>query len=248
MEEVFALIIVKNEAHRFLDSILAWHSTFIENVFIVDDGSTDETARICNKYAEWVVRRPDDVPSFLEDEAAFRGWAWKAVGDCLELKEDDWLLLLDADEYYMPQWGVQQIGDDARSIGADAIRFKMPEVWFADSMENGRHLYVRKDGFWNKNRNIRMVRYHRNATFKTGVMGGGSVPSDYNGCKILDTNDVILHFGYLFPEDRLEKYERYKLIANSHSQAHIDSILRMAELELWEGPEPIWWRGLSESL
>jgi glycosyltransferase involved in cell wall biosynthesis len=240
---VHCLVIMKNETPRYLESMLAWTSTLIDDLFIVDDQSTDHSFTIANRFAERVVRRPDSVPSFLEDEAAFRHWAWRALGANLELNEQDWVMLLDADEFYIPEMGLEQICRDAEAMDIHAIRFPMPEIWAYD--DAGR-LYVRKDGFWARNRNIRMVRYLREATFRQGRMGGGSVPQEYLGGRILDTNDVILHFGYLEEEDRREKYQRYSSVANVHNPTHIESILAHPELQLWEGPVPTWWRGLSE--
>lgn len=234
------LMVVKDEADRFLDSVLAHHSKLVDNICVVDDGSIDDTVEIARSYTDCVLERPPSVPSFTEDEASFRQWAWNAAGRCLEMVEDEWLLLIDADEFYMPVLGLDEITMDAANLDVEAVTFRMPEIWSADA-----GLWIRADGFWNKNKNVRLVRFHKDARFALGVMGGGSVPTDYRRGRQFETNDVILHFGYLYPQDRVEKYERYRSLANLHSSSHIESIITVPTLQQWNGTVPTWWRGQS---
>lgn len=238
----YGMMIVKNEASRYLESVLSWHQPHMPVWFIVDDGSSDNTKDVCYQFTDQVITRPDDVPSFLEDEAAFRQWAWLQAGRHLELNDGDWLFSLDADEFYVPREGLESVCANAESIGAAAVRFRMPEIWEADGSE----LFMRTDGYWNRNKNIRLVKYVRGAQFRTGKMGGGSVPKSYEKyATVLDSNDSILHFGYMQPSDRYEKFERYNANKNVHSSTHIESIPIRPTLQSWTGVCPSWWLGQS---
>jgi len=82
------VILAKNEATRIVDCIrsVSWAS----EVLVVDDESTDDTARIAESLGARVLRRKMDV------EGRHRNWAYAQT-------KLEWVLSLDADERVSPE-------------------------------------------------------------------------------------------------------------------------------------------------
>ena len=78
-------MIVKNE-ESCLDRCLKSVSTFVDEIIIVDTGSTDNTIDIARRY----IARVFEIP-WEDDFAAARNIS-------LQYAEKDWILILDADE------------------------------------------------------------------------------------------------------------------------------------------------------
>lgn len=85
---VSAVILAKNEAGRIRDCIqsVAWAS----EILVVDDESTDDTARIAQSLGANVLRRKMDI------EGRHRNWAHSQAAN-------EWILSVDADERVTPE-------------------------------------------------------------------------------------------------------------------------------------------------
>lgn len=103
------VILARNEARnipRCLDSL-----TWCDEVVVVDDGSTDQTAQLAREHGARVVQHP------FESFARQRNWAL----DHAELKHD-WVLMLDADECSSPEFqrslkdGISRAGEDVAAF------------------------------------------------------------------------------------------------------------------------------------
>lgn len=133
---VVALLAVHNE-ERFIDACL---KHLIQNgveVYVIDDGSTDETASIARKYmGNGVIA----VQSLAHD-GTFR------LHDQLLLKEDlvqsinaDWFMHVDADEIRLPPAGHSSLAaaiEEVDAAGFNAINFL--EYTFVPTLENPDH-------------------------------------------------------------------------------------------------------------
>lgn len=241
---IWGMMIVRNEADRYLQSVLEWHLNFLDDIFIFDDQSEDETVDLCLSYTDNVKRRPPSVPPFLEHEGFFRQWAWEDLHNS-GVSEGDMVLLIDADEFFVSDRdelvALAALNDEMLTAGASSVRFMMPEIWDY----RGDDLFIRVDGFWNRNKNIRLVKYREGTTFAPKKMGGGSVPMWYTNEHVYEGIDPIIHFGYLNSDDREAKSKRYtEIVGNGHSARHIASILDKPRLQKWEGVTPRWWRGV----
>ncbi len=82
-------MIVKDEAH-FLPKCLESSHEFVDEIVVVDTGSTDDTAKIAAAYTNKVY-----AFDWQEDFAAARNFS-------LENAEGDWIIVLDADEVIEP--------------------------------------------------------------------------------------------------------------------------------------------------
>lgn len=261
---LYGLMVVKNEADRYLQACLEWNLKFLDDIFIVDDGSDDETLELCLNYTDNVVRRPDAIPPFMVHEGKNRQWGWESMAAMFELTDRDWILAIDSDEFVVTNdknRDVREAIDLVRSgiVSNDSWcgRIHRPEAFKQD--DTG--LYVRTDHYWKNDYQFRLARYRnpgtstgpRTMAFSNLPMGGGSVPIWYQS---LDTDRKrsvkvgsefeLLHVGYMAKEDRIEKHARYTGHPQSgHNKTHIASIITTPRLEQWQGQLPKIWKGLT---
>lgn len=239
MVKIIAMVVVKNEAHRYLSAFIEWTKTFTDEIAIYDDRSTDGSVDIAlRKGCLTAVRFPDD-PSFLEHEGRFRENAWRWMSTATGATEGDWVFSLDADEFFVDERGERQgLEADIVGIPADAsLSFGIPEIFDQVEGDGIAALYQRVDGWWGAIRGQRLAPWTSGATFPDRSMGCGSVPMGSRSGLEFRGSGSILHFGYLDPEDRLAKYRRYQELPG-HSSKHIESIVQEPKLELWQGPLP----------
>lgn len=85
--KISACYIVKNEA-KTLPISLAGLAQYVDEIIVIDTGSTDETVRIAEKYGATVFHF-----QWQDDFSAARNYALDKAGG-------DWIVFLDADEYF----------------------------------------------------------------------------------------------------------------------------------------------------
>lgn len=119
------IVIVKNEAaviRRCLNSI-----SWVDEIIVLDSGSTDDTVAICRKYTPHVHQT--DWPGFGPQK-----------NRALALATGDWILSLDADEWVTPALRDEILRAIASPDGATA--FRIPRL----SSFCGR--FMRHSGWW----------------------------------------------------------------------------------------------------
>ena len=241
---VIANMVVRNEEERYLDSCLAWLGHHVDEIFITDDRSTDDTVGLAIDHGATVYTRGDDEPSFLEAEGLFRAISWQRMLETFQPTSSDWVLGIDADEYPVCV-NVRTVCDEANRSGYGSINIKIPEIFSINPLAE------RVDGFWGGIVGTRLARYVTGPQeFRQAGMGSGMFPSYAYSCRNWNERDDcglrILHFGYADPLDRQEKYDRYTNQTKSgHAGSHIESILQTPKLKDWDGPAPSVWRGWS---
>lgn len=238
-------MVVRNEADRYLEKVLRWHRPFLDELLVYDEGSTDDSDVIAQDCGAFVTWRPHTVPSFRESETAVRQDAWNQLGALFTMTANDWVLSIDADEFFL--------AGDTRASALEALQIltDVPDEIGAysfnvDEVFDQRHgqLMARHDGFWGGITADRMVRWHSAARFRVRQgMGCGSIPLGTCSVprKVSPGVARIVHLGYLRPEDRQTKYERYSNDVG-HSSRHVESILQTPQLEEVRFP----WPALSE--
>lgn len=113
MSTITAAIMTKNEAHDIaacIESVL-----WMDEVIVLDCGSTDGTQEIVKKYAPKVQLIPTDWPGFGEQS-----------NRCIEMSSSIWCFLLDADERISPE-----LKDEVLQIinsNTDCVAFKIPRL------------------------------------------------------------------------------------------------------------------------
>ena len=248
---VHAICSIRNEAHRWLQSSLTNTASVADTLFVWDDQSTDDSRDVARGIATAVAVRPNGVPSFIEHEGRFRQAAWNAWERTIGPAEGDWVLAIDADEFWVPlarhvpaRLALQCSAAYSALNECRSTNIAVPEMWTL------RPLQIRVDGQWANCFGPRLYRWPGpGATFKDVPMGCGSSPTQVTGIEASEIGLVafgqILHFGYVHPDDLQEKYRRYSSLADhGHLSSHIESIIRPPRLAPWEGPvPPEVWRG-----
>lgn len=223
----FALTVGRNEESRYLRDMLANTRAFVDAHFFFDDQSTDQTASIAESMGCTVVRRPADVPPFMEHEGRFRAAAWRAFEKVMAPNAGDWVLVVDTDEFFYAPAPLTRIAVD--NLAADPLAVLLP---FAEVFGwEGNAPLRRIDGLWGSVRGPRLFPYRPNNHFDDAkAMGSASNPSYVSVGRSMTLSDVgMVHFGYAREEDQAAKYARYSSLANhGHDPAHIHSILHGA--------------------
>lgn len=240
---IIASMVLRNEADRYLASCLEWNSQWWDKLFVYDDQSTDATREICSEYTDIVISRPDDVPSFMEDEGRYRSTAWATMIDACDLSEGDWVFSLDADEFLVGalsggehdlKQGLLAAAEICESEGHNSWNIRIPEVW--DVTDN---LKLRVDGFWNTMALPRFTRVKSEWEFRNKKMGCGSTPTYSYRNMFKGEFMKLLHFGYARIQDRQARSDRYlSLVNHGHNPKHINSILSSPTYVDWIGQVP----------
>lgn len=237
-----ALTVGRNEADRYLRTMLAHTTQIVDTHFFMDDRSDDNTAELAAEFCTVVEQRHPEVESFLEHEGKFRQYAYECFVASIQPDLGDWVLAIDCDELL-----VSDLGDDPGTVRAkldeaiiragskNAIIMPVPECFGFD--DDGTPL-CRTDGFWGGIRGTRLYRWQPGGTFAMKRMGSGSEPT-YATKPPHSTDNAgvhIMHFGYADPADVQAKYARYNATDHGHNDRHVQSIITRPSLKRWHAP------------
>lgn len=215
---IYAQMIGKNEANRFLEPVLERLSEQVDKIIFTDDCSTDSTPQIAAKYAE-VFQTPE--PLFTVHEGKLRSFAWSNLEKFA--KKGDWVIAIDCDEklYHNNNLNVQNI---LASSPYDVVNVRFYHMW--------NETQYRVDKLWAPTNSSRIFRFIENGGFLDRKLACGSEPT-YVASWIasrnfwLDSGLVMQHLGYINDDDKKSKYERYSKLDGGefHNINHINSII-----------------------
>lgn len=265
------MVVGPGEGNRWLDACLAWHLPMLDTMFVYDDRTADRddgtTFEVLKAHAAAAVSdlgsplyvrvRPEGVASFLEHEGHYRKAAWDTWEATVKPSPGDGVLILDADEFVIPQHALiggraamQASIGFARANDQDACAVLIREVFGFSS--SGSPL-IRVDGAWDGNEGPRLIAWTPGgALWPDRAMGSGSAPARYQWSpgQAWDRYGVsffqIAHYGYAHPDDVKAKYHRYtaEVADHGHNAGHIASITRPPRLVPLNPPvTPTVWRG-----
>ena len=228
--DVWLFMTVKDEADRYLQSCLEWNSQFVSDIFVYDDCSDDATLEIARQFTSHAYSGAREI-TFAEHEGNFKRWALSKFKSMCSPLNGEWVLCLDADEFLVPNGDIT----DLKLADVESWSFPIVEVWETDPVER-----QRVDGFWAKQQQERMFRFHLDRQFERKAMGVGATPKMPVETHVAD-GWAVHHYGYAHPDDRVIKFERYNG-RSGHSQRHIDSILQTPKLEDVSNPlgDRVW--------
>jgi len=215
---IYALMVARNEEHRFLKVVLERLSTQVDKIIFLDDCSTDNTAKIAEEYAV-VYKTSENL--FTKNEGKLRQQSW----DCLSehAKPGDWVVAIDADEIILCANG-NSIKDELKMSPYDVVCTRRVELW--DSLN------IRVDKLWGPQFIQRIYRFALGGIFPDRLLACGSAPTyveDWLARKNYWVYNSIrmVHLGYLRDEDKQEKYERYMTLdaGQYHNLDHLKSII-----------------------
>ncbi|HEY3363469.1 MAG TPA: glycosyltransferase [Symbiobacteriaceae bacterium] len=202
-----ALMLVRNEAGRYLREVLDDLNQYVDELLIVDDASGDATPVICESYAKAnVIRR---AASGFHDEAALRKFCW----DEALASHPDWILALDADEVFE-----DRMKREVRTLMAmpdvDAWAFRLYDFW-------GSKAYYRDDPQWcaHHHYGVYLLRPLPVApVWRETPIHCGRIPGNVRATHRVANSPIRLkHYGWANPAEHRSKYERY-LAADPHGQ------------------------------
>lgn len=202
---------VKDE-EAYIGECLQSVSRIVDDIIVLDDGSTDKTPEICQSFENVTHYEYQKKPL---DEGRDRSYLLQKA---LTIKPD-WILSLDGDEVLTPNSRFILQSELANSPGhIQGIEFNFLVFWDAKNR-------FRIDPIYFPHQHIRVFSPKRidvsNYVF-TGTEGAnfhcGSVP---RGLVVRKSNIVIKHYGYLEYRNRLKKYNFYKSNDNATDYKHI---------------------------
>ena len=194
-------MLVKNEADRWIIEAFNQMEGICDNVIILDDHSTDDTAKIAENYGFTILYSNRGYWGF--DELKQRKRLFNALW--YTARVDDLILILDADELLRGEWAVNRKKLLGMPTMYKTITFKLYDMWS--------NTHYREDQYWNAH-----TRDWPMAVRKT-IDGGvnlwndqglhcGRFPVNKLVCP-MDSSIKIKHMGWSTQKDREEKYKRY---------------------------------------
>ena len=197
-------MLVRNEEGRYLREVIEHAATYADDFVIIDDGSTDETVAVCRKA---VGSRPltliENGESRFANEVVVRTQQW---GVTMSTKPD-WALFLDADEIFEDRIR-NQIPTLIDQDVADVIGFRLFDMWDPN--------HYRHDSLWCSHRFHRpfLVRSRPDFVFRfpNARQHCGRLPMNVVELPNLLSDVRLKHLGWMRPDDRHAKYERYRTL------------------------------------
>jgi len=196
---VIAAYRVKDGGELFAKS-LANVSEFVDGIVVFDDNSTDNTsavARACPKVLE--VKRTSRTTF---DERMDRN-------DALELARmhgAEWILAIDSDELFGPEMTYARMQNLTHPVNPQYLSFGFYWYNFWNSLT-----HYRTDGIWGQMRGSRLFKVLPNQRIVLGSTQGlhcGNIPY-FAPTNVMQTCIRIKHYGYVSPQQRLDKYKFY---------------------------------------
>lgn len=226
--KLIAMMVVRNEAFRYLAPCLESLLGFCDEIRVLDDQSEDDSAEICEAAGAFVMR--NDRTSFFVNEGQTRQalLEWTMAGDPTHI------LAIDADEFVADGEILRMaLGEDSHT---GIVKLAMTEIWGADYD----WLSVRTDGAW-KPRPVGIAfrvppdhwtnrQYRRHWRMPDRALACGRVPiltSMQGNRTTTEPVTEILHFGWANVADRQARYDRYVEHDGGqfHASKHLESIM-----------------------
>lgn len=192
---VAGMMRVKNEA-RWIERCVRSILPLCEQIFILDDHSTDGTADICRAIPCTTVL---DSPFTGLDEARDKNWLLEQT----LTGKPDWIIAIDGDEMLAP--ASMEPLRCAMLGNATCLSLRVLYLWDGEDQ-------VRVDGVYGD--------FHRESVFRPDgsrfeLAGAGpnfhcgNVPARIRQKRRVMNDVALLHFGYLHREDRARKFHWY---------------------------------------
>jgi len=233
-----AMMVVRNEAGRYLRQVLDDLSEWVDEIVILDDASDDDTPSICKACPKVTRFERNPLPMFMVHEGNLRARLWAMV----EETHPDWILAIDADELFEPRMR-HEVRDIINQTEYDAVEFRLFDFW-------GSLTHYRVDGEWNPwNRFVRLLARYvpgKVCTWPDVPFHVGRWPLEYRGPLSTFQSDIrVKHLGWARPEEHRLKYELYRareIETRGAPSKHTESIVAPAhdvKLEKWSDAKPL---------
>lgn len=194
------MMLVRNEADRYLTRVLDHLSQYVDNIVIFDDASTDNTPDICESYNKATVIRLNNHG--FANEWVLRKFCWDET-----LKTNpDWILAIDADEIFEDK-AITEMRRIIEIPNVDAWSFRLYDLW-------GSEEYYRDDNFWCAHNQYRifLIKNLPNVNYVWSMMPVhcGRVPCNIGYAHRIAQSDLRLkHYGWANADEHIKKFNRY---------------------------------------
>lgn len=197
--KIIALIPAKNES-VLLPLCLTSLQSFVDDIIVYDDHSTDSTARVALKYGATVI---------TEDYACSAGWPEYEIRERLlreaRAQNATHIIALDADEAITPSFAKVARNEISKLMPGDSLSMRWITLWKDPEHErvDGIFANLYKDFAYCDDK----ISHHQYA-----FLGVGRIPHSPYGKKHLAQEDLggILHFQYVLWEKTQLKQAWYK--------------------------------------
>jgi len=203
-------LLCRNEAapDRYLERVLANVATFVDEIVVLDDCSSDATRSICEGAAKVVQVESTDTVDRVgwwqgSRESGARAQLWR-----LATQHGDWVYVFDAD-HELVGLTPDTFRELLRAEHVNAWACPLWDCWDSDEQ-------MRVDGYWQAHWHPRpwLARSQPYAGFQPdfGTRGihSGHFPANYPfQVGLMPPGAAIKHLGYIQKEARLRKAERY---------------------------------------
>lgn len=205
--KVAAMLRVHNESRWIERVIRSLVPLCGENIFVLDDESTDDTAELARSAGAVVYADPFFGQQL--DEARDKDWLMRTV---IDRCSPEWIFCVDGDEELEPL-GTEKIrGALQQNPEVDCIAVHFLYLW-------DRPDQVRLDRWYSNFSRPSLFRVTPSLAFKSIYAGTGvdcnlglHVSNAPAGLKSVLLNVYLLHYGYMSKADRMRKYEYYNRI------------------------------------
>lgn len=230
---LLAMMVVRNEANRYLRPVLERLGRLVDGIVILDDASTDETPGLCRAHPKVIRFRQLNSSLFSRNEAALRSLLWEMT---VEL-EPAWILALDADEL-LEEKAKTALPALTAQEEYELITFPVYHFW-------GDLRHYRVDRLWHPvlARTACLFRYRKNRSYHWAPrrLHCGRLPVEAYHAPRFHAPLRLLHLGYASPQARSEKYHRYLSLdprGRFCPLTHYQSIMaRQPRLRRWTGED-----------
>lgn len=221
MAKLTLMMLVKNEADRYLRQMLESASEYVDEIVILDDNSTDDTYDICKSYPKVVCIERVQGVDFATNESAPR----RRLFDMTCETNPDWIISLDADEIMEDRFKreIRQLLDKPGKFHWFGIVFH--HFWHSLT-------HYRADKLWKPCAGPRIFKFvpGYDYNWKQSRLHCGSLPNNiFGNFHGVNTDYRVKHLGYAdSPERTRQKYNWYiERDPNSEMcpRSHYDSML-----------------------
>lgn len=191
-------VVGKGEADKYLKKVLDHNLPLVDKMVIWGDAPDDKTDRLVLSYGSKVEYR-----RYPESLWATKQWLIKeALFKYVIAHKPDWVLAFDADEIFDDRLDRKKL-EELASGKATSYDFNFIQLW-----DDEKHMRV--DGGWGDFWNCRFYKYQpqQSQEWLRKALHCGLWPI-YARQQAIMIPYIVKHYGYMKPEHRVKKVERY---------------------------------------